>query len=165
VALKPAYGSHIPVLTKLLSITDGPVLELGVGYFSTPLLHWLCIAHKRLLVSYDNDPKFLGLFSDFEHEYHELHLVEDWDAAEVDDRAWDIALVDHGPAYRRRVEAVRLAHCAKYIVLHDSYYKQEKHYGYKQIYPLFKYHYDYMDFRPTETAVVSNFVDLKDFSV
>ena len=51
---KPSDGSHLPVLIKMVLMTDGPILELGTGFFSTPVLHWLCAEKKRKLVSYDS---------------------------------------------------------------------------------------------------------------
>lgn len=160
--IKPAYGTHVPVMYRLLGLTDGPVLELGMGYFSTPFLHWVCLSQNRLLVSYDNDPKFFGQFYRFEHTCHQIHLVKDWDDAAIE-RPWDIVLVDHSPAGRRSIEAMRLAHYAKYIILHDTYWKQEHHYHYYQIYPLFQYRWDYEQFHPTYATIVSNFIDLTDF--
>jgi hypothetical protein len=57
------YGTHIaPLLTAVLA-TDGPVLELGCGDFSTPLLHAICAKQNRLLVSTDTDKAWLELFN------------------------------------------------------------------------------------------------------
>lgn len=161
--MKPAYGTHIPVLFKLLQITDGPVLELGMGMFSTPILHWMCLSQKRLLVSYESELSWFGQFMKFEHEYHKLHLVEDWDFVKIE-RPWDIALVDH-IAYRRAPDALRLADTTRYIVLHDTYHKEDRHYHYSEIFPKFKYRWDYQAFHPTYATIVSNLVDLSDFSL
>ena len=35
-------GTHLPVLMDIVSKTDGPILEIGTGVFSTPYLHWAC---------------------------------------------------------------------------------------------------------------------------
>ena len=36
------WQSHLPALLACIAVTHGPVLELGVGHFSTPHLHALC---------------------------------------------------------------------------------------------------------------------------
>jgi preprotein translocase subunit YajC len=59
------YGSHLPILIKLVEMTDGPILELGSGLFSTLFLHWACFLKKRKLVSYDNDEEFYKSISNF----------------------------------------------------------------------------------------------------
>jgi len=45
----PNWGTHqVPLITVVVN-TKGPILELGCGDFSTPILHALCTAEKRLL--------------------------------------------------------------------------------------------------------------------
>src|SRR3990172_1807611 len=94
------YGSHLPLLMRVMEITTGPVLELGAGIFSTPVLHWLCTRDHRQLVSMDNDPRFFKWAGGFANQYHKLELVDDWDKADIE-RAWDVVLVDHSPSERR----------------------------------------------------------------
>ena len=136
------YGSHIPILSKALSITNGDVLEMGGGLMSTPFLHWMTSPFRRLLITYENDPEYYKELKQFQDDYHQVIFVDDWDKIEID-KEWDVVLIDHSPIERRKVDIARLANYAKYIVVHDTYYKQEKHYKYSEIYPLFKYRYDY----------------------
>lgn len=49
------HSTHLAVLMEAVRRTAGPVLELGVGLYSTPVLHWLCYPTNRRLVSYDSD--------------------------------------------------------------------------------------------------------------
>ena len=50
-------GSHVPLLASVVAIArPGPVLELGVGDMSTPLLREMCRAMGRELVSVDTSP-------------------------------------------------------------------------------------------------------------
>jgi len=113
------YGSHLPVLTKLVNITTGPILELGIGLYSTPYLHWICKSTKRQLTSYESEPGWIKYFRDCRDEFHSLNLIADWDTLDVND-FWDIAFVDHAPDSRRKTEARKLINNAKFIVLHDS---------------------------------------------
>ena len=54
----PHWASHYPLLIKVMQITSGDVLELGMGMASTPLLHWLCFDTGRNLISYENNKKY-----------------------------------------------------------------------------------------------------------
>ena len=154
----PHWGSHLPILMKIVQMTDGPILELGIGIFSTPLLHWLCFESKRELISYDHSEVYFDRFRHFKNKYHHLFFVEDWDKAEIE-RSWDVVLVDHNDE-RRRHEVKRLANWGKYIIVHDTDFKDDPHYRFSEIFPLFKYRYDYKETTP-QTSVLSNFVDLR----
>ena len=162
---EPHWGSHIPTLIKLLEITSGPVLELGLGIFSTPLLHNMCKVMGRKLVSYDNDKNWVDMHSRFIKDDHEVYFVDNWDDAKIDDTQWSVVLVDHGPSERRAVDTLRLKDNADYIALHDSDGRFEKHYGYSKVYPLFKHvKASGGDFRP-KTTVLSDKFDLKDLDI
>lgn len=162
--LAVAYGSHLPVLMKLLSITDGDVLEMGTGLFSTPYLHWACF-EKRRLVSYENSAQYYRYNKGYTYNnlLHEIHLIDTWDEADIE-RPWDIALIDHSPEMRRKEDIKRLANFAKYIVVHDTQPATEHEYDYHEIYPLFKYRYDFTK-HPANTSVLSNLVDLADLNI
>jgi hypothetical protein len=154
--LSPSYGSHLPAVMMAVNKTDGPILELGMGLFSTPYLHFACYPNRRL-VSYDNDSEYYNLLQVFENDYHEICLVEDWDKINIS-RHWSVALVDHEPTSRRKVEIQRLVNFADYIVVHDTNPRLDAKYKYSAIYPLFKYRRDFNQKKP-RTAILSNFYD------
>ena len=156
---RPAGGSHIPMLTKALALSDGPVLEMGMGPFSSPILHWLCLDKKRELFSYENNPNWFKKNKVFETESHKVTFVEDWDDIDIESSHWGVAFIDHAPNDRRLIDIKKLVNKANFIILHDSGEYQDKYYHYNEIYPLFKYRYDY-DIQKPYTTVVSNFVDL-----
>jgi hypothetical protein len=147
------YGTHIPVLIKVMEITSGPVLELGCGFSSTPLLYWLCQDQGRKFVSYDNNQKWVETVD------YPIQFVENWDKADIDNVHWSVAFLDHRPAVRRIVDAVRLKDKTDFIILHDSEPELDKFYLYRKVYPLFKYRFDYTKFLP-QTTVLSNLVDV-----
>lgn len=161
------YSTHIPVLVKALSLTMGDVLELGTGVYSTPILHWLTSPYKRNLFSYDADRKYLDIMGiwGFQDEHHRVQWVEEgnWDSIDIE-RPWNVALIDHSPGLRRKEDIKRLAPWAKYIIVHDSDGRSEKHYHYSEVWPLFKYMWTWQGVRP-HTTVVSNLVDLRGFSI
>lgn len=167
VKLVPKYSSYLAPLVKALEKVEGDVLELGTGPYSTVFLHWMCIEQDRSLVSYENDKEYYDLAKrceDLGREdgSHSVFFVEDWDDAEIEvplHHPWGIVLVDHAPAGRRKEEVRKLANRAQCIIIHDSSWKSEKHYHYKEIYPLFKYRYDYKKVKP-QTTVLSNFIDV-----
>ena len=145
-----AYSTHLPILIKLFNMTEGPILEIGTGLYSTPYLHWACFEKKRKLVSYDDQAKYFN--PEYISDYHESYLVDDW----------GIALIDHHPSSRRKEEIRRLANSVDYIVVHDTEKKRDRQYRYSEIYPLFKYHYKFRGATP-HTSILSNFKDLKEF--
>jgi len=155
------YGSHLPILSKLVDKTDGPILELGVGLYSTPYLHWACFSKKRNLTSYENMASWLKYFRDCRTANHTIDVIEDWKKMDYGDKFYDIAFIDHEPFEERIISAKKLANNAKYIILHDSDPESDHLNHYSEIYPLFKYRYDYHQAKPF-TTVLSNLVDLKD---
>jgi hypothetical protein len=162
--LSPRYGSHLPVLIQALARTHGPVLELGMGAYSTPILHAVCSLEWRSLFSVDNDKRlddWAMNVEDYYCDFHKISWVDDWDKALID-YEWDVALVDHSPPERRVVEIRRLANLAQYIIIHDSNGRYERQYHYSTIYPLFKYKLDFTALEPS-TTVLSNFHDLTNF--
>lgn len=164
-----SYATHLGPLIACMNKTDGDVLELGIGLFSTPYLHYACTAQKRYLLSLENDAGWLRHFksSDFihflyENEYHKLESVEDYKTTPLIEKEWDVVLIDQTPDDSRRVTAKRLANLAKYIVIHDSNENDGKDkYKYSEIYPLFKYK-KVWDKDDRHATVLSNFVELED---
>lgn len=153
------YSTHLPLLIEVVTHTRGDVLEMGTGIFSTPVLHWLCSPNKRSLVSYESDPHYYETFKQFEDEYHRVIHIPDWDAAEIE-QPWDVAFIDHSPMARRKVDVARLANHARYIVIHDSDWRSEKYYQWKEIYPLFSAVYEHKKTIKPRASVLSNFDDL-----
>ena len=163
-------GSHLPILIQIVNMTEGPILELGMGLFSTPYLHWVCYGTQRKLVSYESKKEFYDLFVfndprevNNKYGFHDINLVENnnWDAIDFSTEHWSVVLVDHAPGKRRKEEVKILANLADYILVHDSdeLPKHVAHYKFYEAYPLFKYRYDYDHVFP-RTTVLSNFKDV-----
>lgn len=156
----PNWSSHLPILIKVLNISEGPVLEMGMGPFSTPVIHWLCLDQKRILVSYENDLNYFNQNKVFGAAWHQIKLVKNWSQADIENTHWGLAFIDHTPELRRSIDIKRISNKADYIVVHDSEEKSEHKYHFTEIYPLFKYRYNYQRQKPY-TTVLSNFKDLK----
>jgi hypothetical protein len=112
-------GSHLPALLACVVLTDGAVLELGMGEFSTPVLHSLCFRTKRLL-SVDGDQAAIFNFSQLADDWHEIRY--DFDYRSLDELAkepWSVVLVDNWPSERRAADALKFLG-AEYLVVHDA---------------------------------------------
>ena len=151
------YGSHLPALMSVIKITDGPVLELGGVFFSTPYLHWACWPNRKL-VTYDSQPEYFADIKQYECDYHKVELVKDWPSADLSGE-WDVVLIDHHRPSRRIEEIKRLVGAVKYFVLHDTQDKWDWKFRYSKIYPLFKYRKDF-DIYP-RTTILSNYKEIK----
>jgi len=167
--LQARRGSHLPVLTKLVQTTSGPILEMGCGLFSTVYLFWACMADQRRLVTYENEPEFYEWATDFKNpknhcnmDFHEIHLVKSYDDAKLD-QPWSIAFIDHCPDDRRVVDIARLTH-ADYVVVHDAEPGEERKrkIPLSSIYDLFRYRFLYTDAKPN-TLILSNKFDIRHF--
>lgn len=151
-------GTHMVPLAVAVARTigEGPVLELGMGDHSTPLLHLLCA--DRLLVSADSSEAWAGRYKGFRSGTHEIHAVPDWRAFHViEQHQWAVALVDSTPSHERPALVARLAARATYIVVHDTDPDIESSavFGLQEVLDGFKYRSDYRVFRPF-TTVASN---------
>jgi len=151
--------SHLYALMRVMPLSRGPVVELGVGIGSTPFLHWACYPGREL-VSYETSEKYYKIMCGHASKNHEMHLLDNWSNADLE-RPWSVAFVDHSPNERRAVDAVRLKDWAQYIVLHDVNPKYDDRYHYSDIYPLFTYRKTYQVAR-TWVSVLSNLVDLSE---
>ena len=110
-------GSHLPVLIELVPKTTGSILELGVGYQSSPYLHWACWP-KRRVVSYESSPNYYDFARQWERDNHEVHCVESWEDVDLSE-PWAIAFVDNSPTYARAICLKKLTH-AEFVVVHDT---------------------------------------------
>lgn len=149
-----AWTTHIGILVKVLLISEGDVIELGAGPYSTPLLHWICKDMHRKLISYENNPEYNDYARQFRSYFHKVVFVKDWDEIDCATHR-GVVLIDHDPMTRRAVDAIRFKDSADFIVLHDT----EKEGYYSEVWPHFKYIYIWKASRPW-VSVVSNFKDV-----
>jgi hypothetical protein len=145
------WSIHVPALAATVAATTGPVLELGCGLYSTPLLHLLCA--DRLLVSVEQDPGWASRFEDLRVPgRHELVLTRSWeDLAWLERVAWDVVFVDHAPARRRVVDLARLRSAARFLVVHDT--EADEQYGWEPLLSSFAHRADDRRARPWTTVV------------
>ena len=159
---KPDRGSHLPVLMKLVSMTSGPILELGCGMYSTTYLHWACYPIKRRLVTCESKEEWIGFAKQFATDFHEIRFVPNWDLLDLSEQ-YSIAFVDHAPDERRIDDILRLTH-VDYVVAHDADNRRENKYNYRRARAVFKFRTTYDGARPN-TAIFSNKYDLRGFTI
>ena len=112
-------GTHLPLLVAAMLDAGGPVVEVGIGHCSTPLLHAACKVAGRELVSVEGDSEWFEYFrSRYETPGHRFllgyqHLP---DLAACD---WGVVLSDESPGSRRIETIQTFADAADYIVVHD----------------------------------------------
>lgn len=157
-------GSHLPLLIKLMERVDKPVLELGIGWNSTPLLHWLCKKKGLNLISLESDLVWLEKFQEFSGKFHTVGYFDfmDWEQTFLADKkiSFGMVFVDHRPARKRRSSALYFKDRANYIVLHDSELADDPAYKYRSVYDKFKYKFEYKAVGKPHTIVLSNKKDL-----
>jgi len=161
----PFRGSHLPILMEAVSRTDGPILELGCGLYSTNPLHWACFVSKRKLVTYENNPAYYEFLKKYERDFHEVHCIGHWDDIDVSG-PWSVAFVDNDPGPdepedRRWRECQKLTH-AEYVVLHDAGDRTGRPPKMSEIEKLFKYQFWYRGAVPS-TIIFSNTHDVSNF--
>lgn len=166
----PNYGTHIYPLTATILNTQGPVLEMGAGHYSTPLLHLLCLPSRRFLLTTESNAEFFKLFTDLQCSWHRLEFISTkidgekaWDKVGCDTH-WSVVFVDHDPAPRRITDIMRLRKNTDIFVIHDTQPGAPDILG-TLLQPLlstFKYRFTYDRYTPY-TSVVSDTIDVTSF--
>jgi len=154
-------GSHLPILCKAFEYGDGPILEMGSGAWSTPILDMLVRRReKRKILTLENDKVWYEKVKrTYQSDYHDVLYIQDWDDAPIDDTFWGLVFIDHRPALRRKTDIVRLKWQAYYILAHDTEPEINQFYGYDRVEKHFKYNFLYDDIKPN-TTIYSNFSKL-----
>lgn len=113
------WGSHMPALLACVAASSGPVLELGVGHFSTPQLHALCGAISRQLVSVESHPDWLyEMASKYASDNHTFSDSIPDPKLNV---RWGVSFIDHSPGGANRASAFqKLIEVSSFVVMHDA---------------------------------------------
>lgn len=157
-------GVHAPILATLLSKTTGPILELGVGNNSTPLIHFMC--QDRFCLSIDASldwySAFVRVFGSRLHCFvhsGDMTVSEKLSALlsyeDFKDVHWGVAFIDHAPA-GDRVKCVEILRGrAEYIICHDTEPTVPKEYAWENVFDTFKHKYYWGGLGINGTTVVS----------
>lgn len=152
------WGTNIPLLAAAVAASTGPVLEIGGGLFSTPVLAAMCKATGREFLTLDDNAGWIKSYSDVQPN---AMYVDNWDDLERTVRpfGWGVIFVDHRPDNARLPVLKAVRGWSDYIVCHDTcnpYFE-----GVDDFLDTFKWRYDW-GFMASSTTVVS---DTKEFPV
>lgn len=142
------FSSHQPVLIHTINtIKEGNVLEYGVGWNSSPIMHLVCGLQGRNLLSVDTDKKWLGKFTSYQNGSHELlHLSEEdlckWDHSLFKEK-YAIAFIDGAPGEARQLFIEAIKDNVDYFVVHDTEEVLKK----ENPHPCFSYKWDFSGFK------------------
>jgi hypothetical protein len=156
-----ATATHAPILSAVASKAGGPIIEIGVGHHSTPMLHFIARAIGRHITSIDTNADWISFFSCIpglgsDHRY--LCTGNRLISAELPrylegTGTWGVAFVDCSPEIDRKKCVELMRNRAKYIVVHDAE-PLAKVYDWGNLFDTFKSKF-YWDFYGNGTIVVS----------
>jgi len=126
------YATHQPLLVKHLLRSTGPVLELGIGDYSTPIIHEICAHQRREVWSFDSDSAWVERFSPYRTTSHHIERLADWSSLTPLAGGYGLVFVDHSPAERRIVDIRLLIPICDVMVVHDT---EDCRYGYETVLP------------------------------
>ncbi len=128
-------GSHIEA-TVACAVESGRlwpesgILELGVGDYSTPLLHHIARVQNRPMLSVGCDATWLQKFRHFENANHEIRLIRmaDWETYRFSSRdlTWGFALMDSDELIVDRFKRLPNLREVGIVVVHDGFKSRQK---------------------------------------
>jgi hypothetical protein len=164
--LEDKYASHAVPLTLMAFITDGDILELGMGKYSTVILNKIAKEQSRFLLSTESEFEWMQTFTSLNDTYNHLIVSSKSMCAKTIDKEkfWGLVFVDHLNAGTRRLDIIHYANRSLVVICHDSEKRFDKRfYKLEKAYPFFKYHCKYSlffkDGTYKSTSLLSNYVD------
>jgi len=148
-------GTFIPLLITAVANTSGPILEIGCGENSTPLLHALCSVDERSLMTIVADKKSLELFCFVAMPWHQLLYGASFEQIDIS-IARSVVLIDYVPQAVRMATIIKLRPKTEIFVVHDS---NEINQSFGTLLSSFKYRYDDKHYVPN-TTLVSDTIDV-----
>jgi hypothetical protein len=116
-----AWSSWLPAVGFALARSTGPVLEIGIGHFSTPFLHEYCKGANRALFSIESDD---GWRNEFKARYATpLHSF----GPLIFGDHLGVVFIDNSPGGEARANPFRMwLNHADFIVVHDYHRENEE---------------------------------------
>jgi hypothetical protein len=164
------WASHQPVLIHTLNtIKEGKVLEYGMGWHSTQIMHIICGMQDRQLLSVDTDKKWFDKFAEYKSDNHELLYMSEADFTKYDHplftEHYSVALIDGAPGEARKEVVKLMRNNVDYFVIHDT---EEYANGFR--YPNFSYQWDFSGFKHVHhlqkggpaTSLISNLDEINE---
>ena len=120
------YSTHQRLLVRGLMETTGPVLELGCGHYSTPIVQEICRSQNREVTSLDNHPAWVMQFGAKTVRWDRFCPVS----------LYGLTFVDHAdpPHHQRWKQILKLLPWCDTFVVHDA---EDRLYGYHELRNMF----------------------------
>ena len=152
-----SYNSHYSVLAGVVAGTQGPILELGAGDGSTPMLHYIASTMDRPILTADTNAEWLAKYVGYGTHLHTFKFVEGWKEFKDPFERIGCIFIDCAPGEAREHLARRYKNRADFVVCHDSEkdYASGGNYQYEKVIPEFKHVSEFRRFRPY-TLIMSN---------
>lgn len=121
-----AWTSWLPALGFALARSGGPVLEIGIGHFSTPFLHEYCKGAERMLISVEDNAEWAAQFKRLNHKDRFVHEGR-WDDGVIPNIHWGCVFIDNSPGGEARLRPfLAFLGNSDYIVVHDYHRENEE---------------------------------------
>ena len=114
-----SYGTHIGLLTCAAMHTTGPILEIGCGDYSTPILHGICSKSNRKLVSVETKLDWFKKFKRFETSWHNVRFAKEEHETHKLQKRWGLVFID-GPDPTRSSFVKLVAKISDVVLIHDT---------------------------------------------
>jgi hypothetical protein len=157
-------ATHIGFLAGILAKTDGPVVEFGTGYYSTPIIHYTC--QDRYVLSIEMNIHWVDYFSSrYKRDNHKYFYTNNqllseafFGVDEYKNAQWNVAFIDHDPPEDRIKCIKKIRDKAKYLIVHDTEVDAIS-YNWNGIFDTFKYKL-HCDLFNDQTTIVSDFEEI-----
>lgn len=152
------WDSHKGLLYLALKNTKGEVVEMGIGYGSTPLISKYCEEKGRTFTTYESNIDWLN-------KMKKVHCVKIFisDYMEVDENP-DLLFIDCAPGDIRKELINKYRSKADVIIVHDSEITSDYVYGLRNILNTFEYRLDYKPEGKPSTTCVSNVINVSQWA-
>lgn len=122
------WGSFLPALVASVADTTGPVLEIGIGHFSTPILHALCGAMNKDLISVEDSPDWVWMKDKYGSKTHVFHFGSyDYFLPPYKNGNWGVVFIDNSPGGWRRLRDFEMfIDRSEVVVVHDYHRENEE---------------------------------------
>ena len=96
-----AFATHAPLLAAMVARSTGPILEIGMGHYSTPLLHFMGMATGREVNSVDVNEAWCQFFAERFlgplHSFACTRGIKPSEWLQTIPRKYGVAFIDHSP--------------------------------------------------------------------
>ncbi len=128
------WSSFMPALMKAVAGSQGEILEIGIGHFSTPILHEIGEITGRLVLSVEDNKEWMEPFANrYASEKHQfyygnydknLKMIASWCDPIV---KMGVTFIDNSPGgERRKKDFAMFLPLSEYVVVHDFHRENEE---------------------------------------